>query len=435
MHQILLLGSGGREHAIAWKISQSPLCKKLFIGPGNAGTAACGINADVDPMDFEAVSGFALDHDISLIVVGPEAPLVGGIRDHFSANPALKHIGIIGPGQAGARLEGSKDFAKQFMQRYHIPTAAYQTFTAAQLDEGLAYIHQHPLPVVLKADGLAAGKGVLICQSTDEAGAAFRDMLDGKFGSASEKVVVEEFLAGMEFSVFILTDGRDYHLLPTAKDYKRIGEGDTGLNTGGMGAVSPVPFANRALMNQVSDTIIQPTLDGLRQENIAYTGLIYFGLINVNGRPYVIEYNIRMGDPETQVVMPRIKSDLVALFDSVVQNRIPETSLELDDRAATTIVMASGGYPGAYQKGHVISGWDQVDQSMVFHAGTQRKEDGRLVTSGGRVLAVTSLGPDITTALDLSLENAGKIRFEGQYYRKDIGFDLIGDKHKVVSGH
>lgn len=424
MTNILLLGAGGREHALAWKLAQSKRCARLFIAPGNAGTAAHGQNVALSPLDFPAVGRFVLDHQIGLVVVGPEEPLVRGIWDFFQADEKLKNIPLIGPSKAGAVLEGSKAWAKQFMQRHKIPTAAYREFTAAQLDEGLAYLAQHALPVVLKADGLAAGKGVVICQSRDEAQGELRDMLAGKFGDASARVVVEEFLSGIEFSVFVLTDGRTYRILPEAKDYKRIGEGDTGPNTGGMGAVSPVPFVDAALWEKVETRVIEPTVKGLRKEKISYKGFIFFGLILVGGEPYVIEYNCRMGDPETEVVIPRLKNDLVQLLENCARGSLGRVKIRADKRAAATIFLVSGGYPGDYQKGKIISGLDAIKGSLVFHAGTKEK-DVQVVTDGGRVLALTSFGKDLSAALRKSRRNVRTVDFEGKYYRRDIGRDVV----------
>ena len=418
---ILLLGSGGREHAFAWKIKQSPLCGRLFIAPGNAGTAALGTNLPVNPNDFPAVAAAALQHQIDLVVVGPEEPLVLGIRDYFLANPELVDIPLIGPSREAAQLEGSKGYSKVFMQEMGIPTAAYREFAPDTLQEGLSYLASHLLPVVLKADGLAAGKGVVICQNREEAQTELEAMLNGKFGEASRRVVVEAFLSGTEFSVFVLTDGKSYKILPVAKDYKRIGEGDTGLNTGGMGAVSPVPFANDAMMQKVETRIIQPTLEGIKRRGLDYQGFIFLGLIEVNGDPFVIEYNCRMGDPETEVVLPRMKSDLLELLAALPEGRLDEMTLEEDARAAATVVLVSGGYPGDYEKGKAISGLDQVDGSLVFHSGTRTGETGGLLTNGGRVLAITSYGKDLKEALEKSNANAGRIHFEGNYFRRDIG--------------
>ncbi|MBK6947501.1 MAG: phosphoribosylamine--glycine ligase [Haliscomenobacter sp.] len=421
---ILLLGSGGREHAFAWKIKQSPRCGRLFIAPGNAGTAALGTNLPINPNDFPAVAAAALQHDIDLVVVGPEEPLVLGIRDYFLANPELANVPLIGPSREAAQLEGSKGYAKVFMQEMGIPTAAYREFAPGILQEGLNYLASHSLPVVLKADGLAAGKGVVICQSREEAKAELEAMLNGKFGEASRRVVVEAFLSGTEFSVFVLTDGKGYKVLPVAKDYKRIGEGDTGLNTGGMGAVSPVPFADGELMQKVETRIIQPTLEGIKRRGLDYQGFIFLGLIEVNGEPFVIEYNCRMGDPETEAVLPRLKSDLLELLAALPEGRLDEMTLEEDARAAATVVLVSGGYPGNYEKGKPISGLEAVDGSLVFHSGTQTGESGALLTNGGRVLAITSYGKDLKEALEKSNANASRIQFEGKYFRRDIGYEF-----------
>lgn len=420
---ILLLGSGGREHAFAWKLSQSPLCNQLFIAPGNAGTAACGTNIAISPNDFPAIRQFALDHQIGMVVVGPEDPLVRGIYDYFQKDKSLQNIQVIGPSAEGAKLEGSKAYAKQFMEEWGIPTASYREFTQQNRQEGLDFIARQRPPIVLKADGLAAGKGVLILDSIAEAQKEFKAMLDGKFGAASERVVVEAFLDGIEFSVFVLTDGDHYCILPIAKDYKRIGEGDSGLNTGGMGSVSPVSFVNKALLQKVESNIIKPTIAGLKARSIAYKGFIFLGLILVNNEPFVIEYNCRMGDPETQTVLPRLKNDLVALLTATAKNQLSTQQIEMDDRAASAIILVSGGYPGPYQKGKKITGIDAVRDSIVFHAGT-KEQDGAVVTNGGRVLAITSFGSDFKTALALSNKNAAVVEFEGKYYRRDIGFDL-----------
>ena len=420
---ILILGSGGREHAIADKISQSPLCSELYSAPGNGGTGLCGINLNVDPDDFPAVRKVVLEKNIGLVVVGPEAPLVAGVVDLFAKDEELKHIPIIGPKQKGAMLEGSKAYAKEFMLRHKIPTATYRSFQSNELTEALDYLQQHPLPVVLKADGLAAGKGVVICNTTAEALAEMKEMLFGKFGNASMTVVVEQFLSGIEFSVFVLTDGKDYVLLPEAKDYKRIGEGDTGLNTGGMGAISPVPFVDEELWQKVRTQIIEPTLEGLQKENIEYTGFIFFGLINVKGDPYVIEYNCRLGDPETEAILPRIESDFVQLLLSAWNKELSRAEIKIDARSAATIMLVSGGYPGSYEKNKMITGLDDVSGSKIYHAGTQ-SSDGNFTTSGGRVIAVTSLADDLRQAVDTSLANAELIRYEGKYYRKDIGFEF-----------
>lgn len=421
--KILLLGSGGREHAFAWKMKQSPLCEALYIAPGNAGTAGLGTNVPLHPNDFEAVGAFALKEAIDMVVVGPEEPLVRGIYDHFKADEQLKGIHVIGPSEKGAQLEGSKAFAKKFMMERDIPTAAYAEFTQETLEAGLAYIDQHATPIVLKADGLAAGKGVLICQTAEEAKDEFRAMLSGKFGAASARVVVEEFLDGIEFSVFVITNGKQYKILPVAKDYKRIGEGDTGLNTGGMGSVSPVPFVDENLMRKVENWIISPTLTGLREIGAPYVGFIFFGLIRVDNNPYVIEYNCRMGDPETEVVLPRLQADLVELMLAADTSTLDEVQLAEDPRAAATVILVSGGYPEDYEKGKTITGLGEVEGSIAFHAGT-RLEDGLVKTNGGRVIALTSYGADFKAAVAASLKNAEKVQFEGKYYRKDIGFDL-----------
>ncbi|SMO52348.1 phosphoribosylamine--glycine ligase [Solitalea koreensis] len=421
---ILLLGSGGREHAFAWKISQSKHCETLFIAPGNAGTLHHGQNVAIKATDFEAIKKFVLENEVKMVIVGPEEPLVKGIHDFFLADNQIKHIPVIGPQQLGATLEGSKDFSKQFMMRHNIPTAAYASFTADQLQEGLNYLENHSLPIVLKADGLAAGKGVLICQSREEAKAELKAMLaDAKFGEASKTVVIEAFLKGIELSVFVLTDGHSYKLLPSAKDYKRIGEADAGLNTGGMGSISPVPFAQGDFMKKVEERIVIPTVEGLKKDNIPYKGFIFIGLMNDNGDPFVVEYNVRMGDPETESVLPRIKSDLVDLLLGVANEKLHEKSYEVDERTATTVMLVSGGYPGDYEKGKEITGLENIENSLVFHAGTELK-DGKVVTAGGRVIAVTTLGKDMESALAFSNSNAAKIQYEGKYYRKDIGFDL-----------
>jgi len=420
---ILIVGSGGREHAMAWKICQSAQLGKLFIAPGNAGTSLMGTNLAVGVSDFEGLKKSVLENQIDLVLVGPEVPLCEGLHDFFATDSQLKDILFVGPYKTGAMLEGSKDFAKEFMIRHQIPTAKYFSVTSSNFSEGLAFLRTMNAPYVLKADGLAAGKGVLIINELQEAEAALQKMLDGQFGSASSKVVVEEFLSGIECSVFAITDGKDYRILPVAKDYKRIGEGDTGLNTGGMGAISPVPFADDVFMQKVEDRIIRPTVEGLKMDGIPYNGFIFFGLISCAGEPMVIEYNVRMGDPETEAVMLRIKSDFVELLIGAAKGTLSEKAIEIDDRSAVAVMAVSGGYPGSYQKGKVINGLDEVKTSIVFHAGTCQK-DGHVCTDGGRVLTVSSYGNTMKEALECSYKNAALIDFEGMYYRKDLGFDL-----------
>lgn len=421
---VLLLGSGGRENAFAWKLAQSPLLTQLFIAPGNGGSERWGTNIALDPNDFEAVKVAVLNNNIEMVIVGPEEPLVRGIKDFFLNDSDISNVPVIGPGKLGATLEGSKEFAKDFMLRHNIPTAKYFTVTKDNLAEGFDVLTSMKAPYVLKADGLAAGKGVLIIHSLAEAKFELELMLNGKFGAAGNKVVIEEFISGIELSVFVLTDGYSYVLLPEAKDYKRIGVGDTGLNTGGMGAISPVPFADSAFMKKVEEQIIVPTLDGLRKDDIPYKGFIFFGLFNTDGDPYLIEYNVRMGDPETEAVMLRIKSDLLKLFVATANYDLKNETLEIDSDFVTTVMMVSGGYPGDFEKGKLITGLDQVEGSIVFHAGTTAKDRSEIVTAGGRVLAVSSKAKTMTEALDLSFKNASKISYEGAYFRNDIGFDL-----------
>ncbi|MFC2090544.1 phosphoribosylamine--glycine ligase [Bacteroidota bacterium] len=420
---ILILGSGGREHALAWKIAQSNNTGSLFIAPGNAGTGILGTNLPVAVNDFEGIKKAVIENDIQLVLVGPEAPLVDGVHDFFLEDSALKSIPVIGPDKEGAKLEGSKDYAKMFMQKYKIPTSEFRTFFDYTLFEGQKYLEKISPPYVLKADGLAAGKGVIILDNLEEAKEELKQMIRGKFGEASSVVIIEEYLKGIELSVFVLTDGDNYVILPEAKDYKRIGEGDTGLNTGGMGAVSPVPFADGAFMKRVEERVIIPTIEGLKTEGVDYKGFIFFGLMNVNGDPIVIEYNVRMGDPEAEVVLPRIKTDFVELLKAAAEKRLNEIRIEFDDRTVTTVMLVSGGYPGSYEKGRKISGQDNIADSIIFHAGTT-EEGGEVITNGGRVIAVSSYGDDMASALQLSYKNAERIQFEGRHFRKDIGFDL-----------
>lgn len=422
--KVLLLGSGGREHALAWKMVQSPKLEKLYVAPGNAGTAEIAENVAIAVNDFQAIADFIAENGIRMLVVGPEDPLVGGIRDFLQADGRLGGLLIVGPGKEGALLEGSKDFAKQFMQRYHIPTAGYMTVTRENLAEGMQFLATLKPPYVLKADGLAAGKGVLIIDDLGEAQSELEQMLDGKFGKASARVVIEEFLKGIEISVFAVTDGKGYKILGSAKDYKRVGEGDTGLNTGGMGAVSPVPFADEAFNRKVEERIVRPTVEGLKKEGIDYRGFIFFGLMNVGGEPFVIEYNVRMGDPETEVVMPRLKSDVLELFEAVASGHLEQVDLELDKRFCTTVMLVAGGYPGSYEKGNAITGIGRVKDAIVFHAGTKR-QDSQVVTNGGRVIAVSAFGDSLCEALKQSYSQVAELDFKDKNYRRDIGQDLL----------
>jgi len=422
---ILLLGGGGREHALAWKIAQSPLCRKLFIAPGNTGTAQCGVNVSLSVTDFDAIASFVRANSIHMVVVGPEDPLVRGIHDYFLADIALRNIPVIGPVRKAAQLEGSKDFAKQFMSRHNIPTAHHATFTRDKLHQAFAFLETLPPPYVLKADGLAAGKGVIIPDNMADAHRELEAMFSGRFGNAGQKVVIEQFLKGIELSVFIITDGKDYCLLPEAKDYKKIGEGDTCPNTGGMGSVSGVPFADAAFMEKVEKRIIRPTIEGLKQEEIIYKGFLFFGLIKVGNDPYVIEYNARLGDPETESVIPRVKNDIVEMFLAIAEDAVGTMQVEFDKRYTASVMLVSGGYPGSYSKGKIISGIDKIENSIIFHAGTcYDKDSGQVLTDGGRVLAITSFGDTMKEAIAASYADASKISFEGMYYRKDIGFDL-----------
>lgn len=422
--KILLLGSGGREHALAWKMLQSTKCSSLFVAPGNAGTASIATNININPNNFDEIKEFVLSEKIEMVVVGPEDPLVKGIYNYFKEDNLLENISVIGPSKIGAQLEGSKEFAKEFLVKHNIPTAKYDSFTAETVEKGCLFLETLQAPYVLKADGLAAGKGVLILQDLEEAKRELRSMLvDAKFGQASSKVVIEEFLDGIELSCFVLTDGKSYKILPTAKDYKRIGEGDTGLNTGGMGAVSPVPFADKVLLDKIENRIVKPTIEGLQKDNIEYKGFVFIGLINVKGEPMVIEYNVRMGDPETEVVMPRLKSDLVEIFEAISKQELDKISLEIDERAVTTIMVVSGGYPEDYEKGKEITGIETITDSIVFHAGT-KLENEKVLTNGGRVIAVTSYGDNYEEAIKKSYQSIAKLQFDKMYYRKDIGFDL-----------
>jgi len=423
---IAIIGSGGREHTLAWKISQSPLCDQLYLLSGNAGTASFAQNVDISTSDYEKVGEFMLEKNIDLIVVGPEAPLVEGIRDYFKAHPELNRIQFVGPDQQGAMMEGSKDFAKKFMQKYNIPTAGFKTFTVDNLPEAIAYIQSKEPPIVLKADGLAAGKGVLICKSREEAQSSIESMLvNNMFGKASEKVVIEDFLDGIEVSVFILTDGNDYVIFPEAKDYKRISDNDQGPNTGGMGSVSPVNFADKVFMDKVEERIIEPTVDGLKEEGIDYRGFIFLGLINIKGDPFVIEYNVRMGDPESQVVIPRIENDFVKLLSATAQGILGDEKVTFSQDTAVTVVMASAGYPGSYEKGKIIAGFEAASKALVFHAGTKLNDDGNIATNGGRVLAVTGKGSNLKEAIETAYDNVKKITWEGAQFRNDIGQDLL----------
>jgi phosphoribosylamine---glycine ligase len=421
---ILILGSGGREHTFAWKISQSPLCKQLFVAPGNSGTSKIATNKDVNVTDFESIKALVLSENIAMVIVGPEDPLVLGIHDFFLRDKDLNHVTVIGPQANAAQLEGSKEFAKEFLIRHHIPTATYKSFTKENVEDGYLFLETLSPPYVLKADGLAAGKGVLILNNLDEAKTELKQMLvDAKFGDASTKVVIEEFLDGIELSCFVLTDGTDYKILPTAKDYKRIGEGDTGLNTGGMGAISPVPFVDKVLMTKIEERIVKPTISGLQKDNLPYKGFIFIGLIMVGNDPFVIEYNVRMGDPETEVVLPRLKNDLVEIFKAIGNKTLKDIEIEIDERSAATVMLVSGGYPEAYEKGKEITGVNAIFDALVFHAGA-KIEKNKIVTSGGRVMAITSFGKDYKEALTKTYQNIEKLHFDNMYYRKDLGFDL-----------